>query len=392
MAGKIIQQSGSYRRGVVLGLTMAEVMLLLIFCFLLAVAALLRAEHEKMQTAEQEFRKEQAEFRKDQVELKGQRAEGTADRERSKSAKEEGKLSELLQSEGVDAGDPTAVKEFWRDLVEGRGTVAEARRSGLSEAQIKQALSKLAKLQAEGIKPEKALLDAESVAKAIGDKSLSSDQISEIVNRGLQKTSGHQWPPIINLSEAGGYFFKSGSAELSTQFRNELRESIPRRILELVRKYDVDIIEVVGHTDQQPIGSKQSNLDRDLLSVLKGSADIASVTPADNAGLGLARAVSVVSVLLQNPSLKQYRLLPLSGAQLIETNETLAASDLPVDIRERRRIEIRLRKFTPHDAPIRPPPVISLSDPKPQRQKPAHPPVAPSRPAQAVPWNFFRMQ
>ena len=42
--------------------------------------------------------------------------------------------------------------------------------------------------------------------------------------------SGHQWPPIINLSEAGGYYFKSGSAELSFEFRDGLSGSIPKRI------------------------------------------------------------------------------------------------------------------------------------------------------------------
>jgi hypothetical protein len=152
----------------------------------------------------------------------------------------------------------------------------------------------------------------------------------------------------------------------------------------------VDIIEVVGHTDQQPLGSHQSNLDRDLLSVLKGSADIASIVPADNAGLGLARAVSVVSVLRHNPALSGYRILPLSGAQLIESNETLVTLDLPVNIRERRRIEIRLRKSTPHDVSIVAVPTPPPAAPKPQPQKPTRPGV-PRHPAQAVRWNIFGM-
>ncbi len=112
----------------------------------------------------------------------------------------------------------------------------------------------------------------------------------------------------------------------------------------------MDVIEVVGHTDEQPIASRPSNLDSDLLPVLRDHAKVASLVPADNAGLGLARAVSVVSVLRQSKLLQGYKLIPLSGAQLVNTDETLAISGMPGDIRERRRIEIRLRKSSVHDA------------------------------------------
>ena len=72
------------------------------------------------------------------------------------------------------------------------------------------------------------------------------------------------------------------------------------------------MIEVVGHTDERPIGMRQySNLDRDLLSVLNNTAGVASLVPADNAGLGLARAVAVVSVLRQSPLLAGYKLIPI---------------------------------------------------------------------------------
>jgi hypothetical protein len=46
-------------------------------------------------------------------------------------------------------------------------------------------------------------------------------------------------------------------------------------------------------------------------------------------------------------------MIPLSGAQLVNTDETLALDgSLPGDIRERRRIEIRLRKSVPRDASL----------------------------------------
>jgi outer membrane protein OmpA-like peptidoglycan-associated protein len=197
----------------------------------------------------------------------------------------------------------------------------------------------------------------------------------KIVERGLgssqQVASGHKWPPIINLSEAGGYFFRTGSAELSPEFREALFDSTPQRIAEYIKQYDVDVIEVVGHTDEQPIGLRPSNLDRDLLPVLNGTANIVSLVPADNAGLGLARAVSVVSVLRQSKLLTGLKVLPLSGAQLINTDETLAVLGTPGDIKERRRIEIRLRKTTPHDSSVKAP--ASLVVPSPL------PPTVPSR-------------
>ena len=75
------------------------------------------------------------------------------------------------------------------------------------------------------------------------------------------------------------------------------------------------------------------------------------------AGLGLARAVAVVSVLRQSPLLAGYKLIPLSGAQLVNTDETLAISGSPGDIQQRRRIEIRLRKSAGGEAITSIPPI-----------------------------------
>src|SRR5262245_64146051 len=44
----VVRQSWSYRRGLVLGLTMAEVILLIVFALLIALAAVWRAEHQEM--------------------------------------------------------------------------------------------------------------------------------------------------------------------------------------------------------------------------------------------------------------------------------------------------------------------------------------------------------
>jgi hypothetical protein len=54
-----------------------------------------------------------------------------------------------------------------------------------------------------------------------------------------------------------------------------------------------------------------------------------------------------------------YKLIPLSGAQLVNTDETLAITGSPEDIQQRRRIEIRLRKSAPNVASPTIPPAAS---------------------------------
>jgi flagellar motor protein MotB len=363
MDGHIFRQSSSYRQGLVLGLTMAEIMILLIFCLLITMATFLKREQTKREEAEQQVRIE--------------RVNGMADRNLVTAIRQNPELYERLRSEVVTSSSVKAVDEFWRELVESRSAMAEFKKSGLSEKDIRDRLADMERLSSKGINVERALRDAdivggiEKVMPAAGQSSTSPQMIADVVSRGLSSgsPSGHQWPPIIRLSEADGNFFKTGSAELSPEFRERLMTSTPEQITALIKKYDVDVIEVVGHTDEQPVGLRQSNLDRDLVPVLRNYASIASLVPADNAGLGLARAVSVVSVLGRNPQLWGYKLIPMSGAQLVNTDETLAIDGaFSGDIRERRRIEIRLRKSSPHDVSVdasSAPDVVTRPRPKP---------------------------
>lgn len=211
---------------------------------------------------------------------------------------------------------------------------------------------------------------AEGAKKLLASAGQGADAltIQQTITSGLAagSTAGHQWPPIISLSEANGHYFKSGSAELSQGFREELQTTTPQKIAELIEQYDVDVIEVVGHTDEQPIAARPSNLDVALVSVLRNEASVGSLVPSDNAGLGLARAVSVVSVLRQSKLLEPYKLVPLSGAQLVNTDETLAVGGSPGAIPERRRIEIRLRKSNPSDAITASIPVENIPLPRPK--------------------------
>ena len=152
----------------------------------------------------------------------------------------------------------------------------------------------------------------------------------------------HDWPPIITLSEADGYYFETGSAELSPQFRATLSGIIVERLLQIVRQYDVNVVEVVGHTSEQPLSGRTSNLDKALLLFLQGRSS-ERLIPSDNAGLGLARAVAVLRVLREDKRLSNLHILPLSGAQLTDIGDRLSTG-VPYAVEQRRRIEIRVRR------------------------------------------------
>jgi flagellar motor protein MotB len=342
MEGQILQQRSSYRRGLVLGLTMAEIMVLLVFCLLIAMATFLKREETRRIAAEQE--------------LKQEKAQNEQIRDVVNSLSKSAAVAEKVESlSGLS--DPQAIDQYWRELVDSRSVVKEIQKI-LTVKELRDGLANIAAMRANNIDVDKAIHDAEIVGainRAMtkpGDPPVSAQDVLDTLARGMAPgPGGHQWPPIIRMSEADGYFFKSGSAELSPSFQETLLTRTPAEILDYIRKYDVDIIEVVGHTDERPIGLRQfSNLDRDLLPVLKSEAAVVSLVPADNAGLGLARAVAVVSVLRQSPLLAGYKLIPLSGAQLVNTDETLAILPSPGDIQQRRRIEIRLRKSLSSEA------------------------------------------
>ena len=136
----------------------------------------------------------------------------------------------------------------------------------------------------------------------------------------------------------------TGSADLTPDFALALRTVVVARLLQIAEAFDVDVIEVIGHTDEQPVNGRASNLDRSLSSVTSGLTAAGVLQWADNAGLGLARALAVVKVLSFDPRLRAFRILPLSAAQLIGTDGKLTRWDGRGDVRERRRIEIRMRK------------------------------------------------
>lgn len=292
-----LRQEKSYRRGLVLGLTMAEVMILLIFLLLMALAAALQK------------------------------------RDRTIAALNEGGAAALIEQLQKAYPEAKTQDDFFKELtraIEIRDAVEAAGMEAGSRALIEDAeLGNRVRQAAKGADPETYLQRAIAAAE-----------------RGREG----EWPPFFSLSEAGGYYFDSGKATLRPQFEESLRTTIIPMLVDAVRDYDVDVIEVIGHTDEVPM-TGSTNLDSSLIGASTSRVPIGALRSSDNSGLAMARAVAVVHVLRSDPRLANVRILPLSGGQMIVPVDRMADGSSARDDQSRRRIEIRIRKSTGEAVP-----------------------------------------
>ncbi len=362
MSTPVNSEKTGYRRGLILGLTMAESMLLLVFCLLLVAGAIVSAQ-----------RKEAEEARKNAV-AQIERLQSELD----KLVSENKDLKDRLTASLARSGSTAEAQENWRDLVRAKDIVSSYENAGISAEKLSsltEDVKTIIALENEGLsaselerlKEDIKVLESVKTAgitsedfrelapllevlkqKDIGkiEPGSRTSQLAEVIDKGREEPNSsktHQWPPIINLSEAGGYFFRIGSAQLSDAFRKELTGSITDRLATILEQYDVDLIEVIGHTDEQPLGGTPSNLDKQLSSVLSGKSNISVLKPGDNAGLGLARALAVTQVLQTQDKLKKATVLPYSAAQVIVPGDTITVWKSG-SVESRRRIEIRVRR------------------------------------------------
>src|ERR1700691_1770686 len=128
---------------------MAEIMILLVFCLLIAMATFLKREETRRIAAEQALEQEvqQNERTRDVVATLQKSAD----------------LAEKFQS--VDGlSDPKSIDQYWRELVDSRTVVSEIENSGVSVTQLREGIANAAALRANGIDPDKAIHDANLVA------------------------------------------------------------------------------------------------------------------------------------------------------------------------------------------------------------------------------------
>jgi outer membrane protein OmpA-like peptidoglycan-associated protein len=316
-----------HRRGLVLGLTMAEVLLLLLFLLLLALGARLSELQSDLSALDP--------IREAIAEKGGVKSEALTD-----LISELGELSSLRKansrlSSEVSNFEALGVDSSMIDPVAALIERAKAIDPNDPIAALERALDSLESLRES--------LDGSDLEEAPVEKIAALAIEGYRVSQDADEKPGNNWPPIIRLSEADGHFFESGKAELQPEFLALISGTVIDQLTKITQEYDADLIEVIGHTDEQPIGPRLSNLDSVLIKVVRGSADASLLIPADNAGLGMARAAAVAKVFLTDPRLQGYRILPLSGAQVIDTDDRLTEGNVG-DIKERRRIEIRVRR------------------------------------------------
>jgi len=295
MAQLDVRQDKSYRRGLILGLTIAEIMILLIFVLLMALAASLASRDKKISALDS----------------------GGA-----------GKMVSAIQSAYPDAQNPD---DYFKELVRAIEIRKAVEKDGMKAGS--QQLIADARLGAE----------ARKAAQAAG-----AENPAEFVERAVAsaKTGKKgQWPPFFSLSEAGGYYFDSGKATLRPEFSKSLTQNVVPLLAKNIADYNVDVVEVIGHTDEVPMVGP-SNLDTQLISASNGHFPIGLLRSTDNAGLAIARAVAVVQILRADQRLRGVTILPLSAAQMIVPVDRVADGTAAASDQGRRRIEIRLRKTT----------------------------------------------
>lgn len=139
------------------------------------------------------------------------------------------------------------------------------------------------------------ILDLETALAAAKGKIEELTKNGDVLQAELTKRKNvDDKPPIISLPETSGYKFGSGTANLNPEFSLLLEKTVFAEITKVLDRGDVNTIEIIGHTDGQPVGSRHtSNLDEQLGEVLSDVIAPSELQPGSNADLGLIRAVAV---------------------------------------------------------------------------------------------------
>lgn len=327
----IASDERAYRRGVVFGFTVAEVVLLLVFCLLLLFMPLMLAEAERASAARRANEAANATARDS---ARGRPTIGDPSANRSRSAQRplpDGWVR--ISPDAASNAEQPSPTQSHNDARSKQNEPAVSQ-SGKAPSGPHEALTLKGACERMGIPlSECTVISAEDRLRALARANIPS------------KSDGqHDWPPIISLKEADKEFFSVGRAEVSAGLARKIQGEVVEKILDLVSKYQTKVVEVIGHTDEQPVYGGASNLDSTVLDFLNKGGSAANLRASDNAGLGYARAVAIVQILAQDPRLAGLTILPLSAAQAVTTEGKISDGAKGGDVKERRRIEIRVRQ------------------------------------------------
>lgn len=341
MNSPIAETERGHRRGVVLGFTMAELLLLLLFCLLLISATALLDKDKEIAVLQE------------QVDASA----GISASDIPRNALQLQRLLNLLFPGGVPQLKDADFANLWDKLVLVRDIDGMASSAGLeSPEKLKQLLTVWGEMDGRfASEAEMArLISVLERMVAAGADTLTTAQMEALVAEVSNPASatdppGSRWPPIISL-DGNRYRFEIGSAEITSAFQTYLEDEAAVKIAGLLHQYNANVIEIVGHTDEQviqPNVEKTSNLDLLAIPAVNGQPGV-HLTPVDNAGLGLARAIEVARVLREQPELSGMRVVPLSAGQLMRKGDLLSpGGGEALNDPDRRRIEIRVRRSTP---------------------------------------------
>ncbi|QIZ71023.1 flagellar motor protein [Oxynema aestuarii] len=191
------------------------------------------------------------------------------------------------------------------------------------------------------------ILTQQNQALAARNQALNA-QTEDLKGRLQEELETPKAPPIIVIRDTGSYRFESGSAQVPDALESYVRSQLVPQIEANAKQYQIDVVEIIGHTDGQPNESSASNLDRSLEQVARGNTAVSQLVPGSNADLGLMRSLAVVQIL-QNIQKNEKRLQGLefraySAAQLVSPSGGFADINRNAD-ETRRRIEIRFTRL-----------------------------------------------
>lgn len=155
--------------------------------------------------------------------------------------------------------------------------------------------------------------------------------------------ANNEKPPLLRLTEKESFRFGTGSYTLNAQFKAALDSRLPW-IQEQIKKYRIDSVEVIGHTDGQP-SPGSSNLDL-LLPKAGSSSNLMGYQSGSNTDLGLLRALAVSNYLkakLAARGVQNVTVRPYSAGSLIAIDGAYNPADTK-DRADRRRIELRFTR------------------------------------------------
>ena len=191
------------------------------------------------------------------------------------------------------------------------------------------------------------------------DKNEQTEYIRDLLNQLKSKVYQYETelanrkrkdkPPIVPLKEADDYSFKLGGTQLSEEFKKKLRDEVLPKLENIFKNYDVNVIEIIGHTDEVPVQSRiiKSNLDKHVKSVFHGHKPIEDLDYASNVELGLIRALSVKLFLEEiiGDNLLTVKFRIYSAGQLIPPDGSSTKNMNNKWDETRRRIELRFTKL-----------------------------------------------